>query len=484
MNRHNAITSIAKMWDETIVPTLCQYVLIPNKSPAFDPDWEANGYMQQAVTLLTSWCEQQQISGMKLQVLRSPGKTPLILIEIPGQIDETVMLYGHLDKQPEMTGWASDLGPWQPVIKGNRLYGRGAADDGYAIFAALSAIKLLQQEDQPHARCIIIIEASEESGSSDLPFYIEKLKPQLPNPSLVICLDSGCGNYEQLWCTTSLRGLITAVLRVAVLEEGVHSGSASGIAPSSFRILRQLISRVEEENTGEILLPEFNVAPPPTRLVEAKKIATTLGENIWRSFPFIHDTKPVHIDCYELALNRAWRPALSLTGIGEIPALENAGNVLRPATSALLSIRLPPTADANLAAQALKKVLESAPPYGAHVTVTIKGAEGGWDAPETHPWLTEAINNASLNYYGKEALYWGEGGSIPFMGILGKMFPAAQFMVTGVLGPHSNAHGPNEFLDIDMAKKLTCCISEVLSAHFQQFSSATDRAMLSLPDDD
>lgn len=468
-NKNTAIQTIDKIWDDSIVPTLCKYVLIPNKSPAYDQNWETNGYMEQAVTLLTDWCKQQQVAGMQLEVHRAPGKTPLLMLEIPGQIDETVLLYGHLDKQPEMAGWDPDLGPWKPVLKNNRLYGRGAADDGYAVFAALSAIKLLQQQKLPHARCVILIEASEESGSSDLPFYIKKLQTRLRKPGLVICLDSGCGNYDQLWCTTSLRGLINGVLKVTVLKEGMHSGAASGVVPSSFRILRQLLGRIEDEKTGNILLPELNVTIPPARLKEAEKTAAVFGKNFSNNFPFINKTRPMHENEYDLVLNRTWRPTLSVTGMGEIPSLENAGNVLRPATSVMLSIRLPPTCDVARAKQGLKTTLESDPPYDADVSLEIKAADAGWNAPETQPWLAQAIHNASLNYYGKEALYWGEGGSIPFMGMLGEMFPEAQFMITGVLGPQSNAHGPNEFLDIPMAKKLTCCVAEVLSAHFQHF---------------
>ena len=174
----------------------------------FDADWVAHGYMDQAVALMETWAKAQPIAGMTVEVVRLEGRTPLIYIDIPASGPETgedvVLLYGHLDKQPEMTGWDDDLGPWKPVLKGDRLYGRGGADDGYAIFGSLTAVMALQAQQLPHARCVVLIEACEESGSYDLPAYVDHLAARIGKPSLVVCLDSGCGNYEQLWCTCLL----------------------------------------------------------------------------------------------------------------------------------------------------------------------------------------------------------------------------------------------------------------------------------------
>ena len=453
-------------WDSSALPELIEYIRIPNKSPMFDPDWQHHGYMEQAVNQFELWCRNCEIPGMQLEVVRLPGRTPLIYMDIPGKNENTVLLYGHLDKQPEMTGWRDGLGPWIPVLEGEKLYGRGGADDGYATFASLIAIMALQKQDIPHARCVVIIEACEESGSFDLPFYIDALADRIGNPELVICLDSGCGNYEQLWCTTSLRGLIGGELSIDVLSEGVHSGDASGIVPSSFRILRQLLNRIDDCNSGRISTLEFTADIPEKRIKQARTAAEVLGENVYKKFPFVETTRPVIEEPAELILNRTWRPALSITGIDGLPAIANAGNVLRAGTSVKLSLRIPPTTDAGTATTKLKYLLENDPPYGAKIRFTPDWSATGWHAPEMRPWLENAIDQASRNYFGNGAVHMGEGGTIPFMGMLGEKFPDAQFLITGVLGPHSNAHGPNEFLHIPTAKKLTCCVAEVVAQHF------------------
>ncbi len=457
---------INHLWDSSIVPTLQEYIRIPNKSPLFDSNWKANGHMDKAVKLLADWCSEHAIEGMKLEVVEIEGKTPVIFIEIPGSSDDTVLLYGHLDKQPEMTGWDSDLDPWKPVIKGDKLYGRGGADDGYSTFASLAAIKSLRAQNIPHARCVILIEACEESGSKDLPYYIEKLESRIGQPSLIICLDSGCGNYNQLWVTTSLRGVIGGVLSIDVLKQGVHSGSGSGIVPSCFMVLRQLLNRVEDEKTGKILISELFVDIPEQRKQQAKLTAEVLGEEVY-SFPFHPNVKPVTNDLSELLLNRTWRPALSVTGADGFPKPENAGNVTLPWIKVKLSMRIPPSCDGQKALQVLKETLEKNPPFGATVSFDAKEAGSGWNAPLESAWLTQAAAQASQNYFGADAVYMGEGGSIPFMGMLGKKFPKAQFMITGVLGPESNAHGPNEFLHIPTGKKLTACVAEVIAKHFK-----------------
>ena len=460
---------VSEKWDDDIVPQLVEYIRIPNKSPMFDADWKANGYMEDAVRLMEAWARAQAIPGMHVEVVRLEGRTPLIYLDIPASDgrsgDDCVLLYGHLDKQPEMTGWDDGLGPWTPVIKGDRLYGRGGADDGYAIFGSLTAIQALQEQGAPHARCVILIEACEESGSYDLPAYVDHLADRIGKPSLVVCLDSGCGNYEQLWCTTSLRGLAGGNFTVKVLEEGVHSGDASGIVPSSFRLLRQLLSRIEDEETGRILLEGLHVEIPADRLVQAAKVAEVLGTAVYDKFPFLPGMTPMADDLTELVLNRTWRPALSVTGVDGLPPLGSAGNVLRPYTSFKLSLRLPPTLDGRTAGELLKTALLRDPPNGAEVVVDLEKASTGWNAPAMAPWLEQAIDAASREFFGKPAMYMGEGGTIPFMGMLGEKFPGAQFMITGVLGPHSNAHGPNEFLHIPMGKRVTASVARVIAAH-------------------
>ena len=460
---------VSKKWDDEIVPRLVDYIRIPCKSPMFDADWVANGYMDQAVELMTNWAQAQGLDGMNLEVVRLEGRTPLIYIEVPaangGSDEDCVLLYGHLDKQPEMTGWDEDLGPWKPVIKGDLLYGRGGADDGYAIFGSLTAILALREQGLPHSRCVILIEACEESGSYDLPAYVDHLAPRIGKPSLVVCLDSGCGNYEQLWCTTSLRGLTGGNLTVRVLHEGVHSGDASGVVPSSFRILRSLLSRIEDETTGRILIEDLHVEVPAERLAQAREAARGLDTAVFDKFPFLDGMVPMAEELTDLVLNRTWRPALSVTGVDGMPPLASAGNVLRPFTAVKLSLRLPPTMDGKRAGELLEKALTENPPYGAHVTLDLEKASSGWNAPAMSPWLDRAIDDASRAFFGQPAMYMGEGGSIPFMGMLGEKFPGAQFMITGVLGPHSNAHGPNEFLHIPMGKRVTASVSHVIHQH-------------------
>jgi acetylornithine deacetylase/succinyl-diaminopimelate desuccinylase-like protein len=460
---------IADKWDDDIVPQLVEYIRIPNKSPMFDSQWVEHGFMDAAVALMEAWAKAQAIPGLVVEVVQLEGRTPLIYLEVPATGVDTgedcVLLYGHLDKQPEMTGWDEGLGPWEPVLKGDRLYGRGGADDGYAIFGSLAAIQALQDQDAPHARCVILIEACEESGSYDLPAYVDHLADRIGKPSLVVCLDSGCGNYEQLWCTTSLRGLAGGNLTVKVLEEGVHSGDASGIVPSSFRLLRQLLSRIEDEDTGRILLDGLQVEVPEDRMAQARKVSDVLGEEVYDKFPFLPGMRPMAEDLTELVLNRTWRPALSVTGADGIPPLASAGNVLRPHTAVKLSLRLPPTLDGKGAGELLKETLLRDPPNGAQVTLDLEKASAGWNAPAMAPWLEQAIDAASHEFFGAPAMYMGEGGSIPFMGMLGEKFPGAQFMITGVLGPHSNAHGPNEFLHIPMGKKVTASVARVLTEH-------------------
>ncbi|MFL6246615.1 MAG: M20 family metallopeptidase [Thermoanaerobaculia bacterium] len=455
-------TLVDDTWSSSIVPTLEQYIRIPNQSPLFDPDWKRNGYMNQAVALARSWVESQNIKGLTLEVHELEGRTPVIFMEIEGDASGTVLMYGHLDKQPAMVGWEEGLGPWTPVLRDGKLFGRGGADDGYAIFASITAIKTVQQQGLPHARIVVLIECCEESGSVDLPAYIDLLSDRIGTPRLVICLDSGCGNYEQLWMTTSLRGSIVGNLHVEMLTEGVHSGDASGIVASSFRVIRILLDRLEDADTGDIIPEWLHVEVPADRLAEAKATAAVLGDEVWSKFPFLEGVVPVSNDPLELLLNRTWRPALSYIGQAGMPDLVQGGNVLRPKTSIKLSLRIPPSLDATDLESRMKDLLESDPPYGAHVRFETEKGGAGWVAPKVAPWLEDSIARASQTYFGKGVMTFGEGGSIPFMGMLGAKYPDAQFLITGVLGPHSNAHGPNEFLDVEYAKKLTACVAQVL----------------------
>ena len=455
--------SITEFWDNKIVPTLIEYIKIPNKSPSFDPDWEKHGHMDRVLDLAVKWTEKNKPDGSVITIKKSPGRTPLLLLDIPGTKDGNILMYGHLDKQPEMEGWNEDLGPWKPVIKDEKLYGRGGADDGYALFASVASIKALKEQNIDHPRILVLIEFSEESGSPDLPHYMDLCADIIGAPDLVICLDSGAGDYRRFWTTTSLRGLIGLKMKVEVLKEGVHSGGASGHVPSSFRIARSLLSRLEDEKTGEILIDELNTEIPDYRIEETKNLVSILNNEVVEEFPWKDNMKPSTNDNVEGVLRRTWKPAVSIVGVDGMPSTANAGNVLRPYTTLQLSMRIPPTTSAKKAVQAMKKTLSENIPYDATIELQFEKAGEGWNAPESKPWLLEAIDKASKEYFGQMACSMGEGGSIPFMGMLGKQFPEAQFVITGVLGPQSNAHGPNEFLHVPFAKRLTCCISSIIA---------------------
>src|SRR2546430_10858976 len=457
---------VERTWDAAIVPALTEYVRIPAKSPMFDREWAAHGHLERAVALIEAWARSRPIEGLRVEVVRLAGRTPVILMEAPGASDDTVLLYGHCDKQPEMIGWAEGLGPWTPVRRGDKLYGRGVGDDGYAAFAALTAIEALQAQRVDHARSLVLIEACEESGSFDLPFYVDALADRLGTPSLVVCLDSGCGNYEQLWGTTSLRGVVSGVLTVEVLTEGVHSGSASGIVPSSFRIARELLSRLEDERTGEIIPRDFHVEIPRERVAQAREVATVLGDEVFARFPLAPGMRPVSVDPLELILNNTWRPALAITGAAGLPLPADGGNVLRPTTALKLSLRIPPTCDARRAVHRLKEILEAEPPYGARVTLQTYGEGGnGWGAPATSPWRLATVDRASTSYIRQTATFHCLGRSLPLPSMPGARVPPAPVLITGAMGPGSHAHGPNEFLHLPTGVRGTAGGAQVLADH-------------------
>ena len=467
----------ADAWDQRIVPALTDYIAVPAKSPMFDEDWAAHGLLDRVVRDAAAWVEGRKVAGLTLEVVRMEGRTPVIFFDIPATkpgAGDTVLLYGHLDKQPEFTGWRKDLGPWTPKLENGLLYGRGGADDGYAVYAAITAIEALDKEGIARPRCVGVIESCEESGSQDLPVYLEALRPRLGNVGLVVCLDSGAGNYDQLWLTTSLRGMVSGVLKVEILTEGIHSGDASGLVPSSFRILRQVLDRLEDSQTGHLLPESFHCELPASRLAQAQTTAGILKDEVWKRFPWScgldgGPSLPTTTDPVQGLLNRTWRPTLSVTGVDGFPDLGNAGNVLRPYTAFKLSLRLPPLVDGNQASLKLKTLLEDNAPYNAKVTFHPDGRAGalgasGWNAPELAPWLEGALNAASQTQFAAPVGYIGQGGTIPLMSMLAKGFPKAQMMVCGVLGPKSNAHGPNEFLHVPYGKKLTAAVAQVIAA--------------------
>ena len=478
LNTTQALTHVSQAWDGDIVQRLSDYIAIPAKSPLFDADWLAHGYLETVVRNTAQWIEAQKLEGLVLEVVRLPGRTPVIFFELAatrsaqaGASEQTVLMYGHLDKQPEFSGWRKDLGPWTPKYEDGKLYGRGGADDGYAAYAAIAAIAALKDQKVAHPRILGLIETCEESGSYDLLPYVDALRTRLGDVGLVVCLDSGAGNYDQLWLTNSLRGMASGVLRVDVLTEGVHSGDASGVVPSSFRVLRHVLDRLEDSATGRLLPGIFHCEVPPERLAQARTTADILGDEVYKRFPWAHydcggatqSVLPTTTDPLQALLNRTWMPTLSVTGAEGFPAMRDAGNVLRPFTAFKLSLRLPPLVEAATAVQALKALLEDNAPYQAKVTFESSGGATGWNAPDTAPWFEQALNEASQAHFGAGCGYIGQGGTIPLMNMLSQGFPKAQMMVCGVLGPKSNAHGPNEFLHVPYAKKLTAAVAQVIA---------------------
>ncbi|MGH8805424.1 MAG: M20/M25/M40 family metallo-hydrolase, partial [Polaromonas sp.] len=405
LNAAQALSQVTAQWDGDIVKQITDYIAIPAKSPMFDSDWAQHGFIDTVMRNAAAWVEAQKVEGLTLEIVRLEGRTPVLFFEIPASsggdlsaaglpqgakapsggsaareaasvgASPTVLMYGHLDKQPEFSGWRSDLGPWTPKYEDGKLYGRGGADDGYAVYASIAAVQALKAQGVEHPRIVGLIETSEESGSRDLLPYVDALKTRLGEVALVVCLDSGAGNYDQLWLTTSLRGSAAGVLKVEVLTEGVHSGDASGLVPSSFRIMRQVLDRLEDSKTGRLLPQSFHCEIPTDRLVQAQATAQILGEEIYKRFPWAHYdcegastfTLPTTTDPVEALLNRTWRPTLSVTGADGFPALQDAGNVLRPYTAFKLSLRLPPLIDAAVAVRELKTLLEDNAPYQARV---------------------------------------------------------------------------------------------------------------------
>ncbi len=475
LNPVDAYTQVSAQWDNDLVRQLTDYIRIPAKSPSFDPDWKQHGYIETVMRNAAAWVQAQKVEGLTLEVVRLEGRTPLLFFEIAATRPEsaqTVLMYGHLDKQPEFTGWRKDLGPWTPRYEDGKLFGRGGADDGYAAYASIAAVQALKSQNVPHPRIVGLIETCEESGSYDLLPYVDTLRPRLGEIDLVICLDSGAGNYDQLWLTSSLRGLASGTLRVEILTEGVHSGDASGLVPSSFRIMRQVLDRLEYSATGRLLPEFFHCEVPADRQAQVRATAAILGDEVYKRFPWAHYdcagatafALPTTTDPVQALLKRTWSPTLSVTGAEGFPALQDAGNVLRPYTAFKLSLRLPPLVDAARAVQALKHLLEDNAPYQARVTFEPGGSATGWNAPATAPWFERALNDASQAHFGAPCGYIGQGGTIPLMSLLSEGFPKSQMMVCGVLGPNSNAHGPNEFLHVPYAKKLTAAVAHVIAS--------------------
>ncbi|MFE3515197.1 M20/M25/M40 family metallo-hydrolase [Streptomyces sp. NPDC059166] len=464
------------LWNDSLLAELSAFIEVPALSPAYDDDWEQRGLLDRTATDLARWARSTPVKGLTAEVLREPGRTPVVYVDIPGTGEGTALFYGHLDKQPGGTGWSDGHGPWTPVFDGTRLYGRGGADDGYAAYAALAAVLAVDDQSVPRPRCVGVFETGEESGSPDLDHWLDVLSPRIGSVDLLMCLDSGAGDYDRLWLVTSLRGHCSGRLDIQVLDDGAHSGDAGGVVPSSFRVLRMLLERLEDSGSGRLLPPSFGVAIPPERRAQAEEAGAVLGQRVAERFSWHGSAGPVVDDPAELLLNRAWRPSLAITGAEGLPPIAEAGNVLRPHTGVKLSLRLPPTVSSKAAVRELQALLEADPPYGTRVRFTPDTVlADGWNARTMRPWLHDALDQASRDHYdGARLAMIGQGGTIPLMGILQQRYPDAQVLACGVQGPGTNAHGPNESLHLPYTHRLTASLASVLPALCRR--AATDTA--------
>ena len=445
---------VDESWERRALPALCEYTRIECLSPAFDPHWAEQGAIDEAAVLLRDWIRDQD-PALAVEIVELPGRTPILLVDNGGSGDP-VIVYGHLDKQPPLGTWRRGLGPYEPVRDGDLLFGRGTADDGYATFAAVIA---LLAAGGGRGRVLVLIEASEESGSPDLLAHVEHLKERIGTPRLVICLDSGGLSYDRLWLTSSLRGNLVATVRVDVLTEGIHSGQGGGVVPSSFRIARRILSRIEDEDSGRILLPELRGAGiPEAHRANLEVLAAEFPDS---AAPVVDGLHLLAADPVERLAARTWGAALEVTGADGLPAPRDGGNVLRPYTTLKFSLRLPPDVDAQVATDALVSALRT--DEGARVTIDLEAAAQGWIAPTLEPEVADVLSAVSKERFGRAPGFVGEGGSIPFLAELQRGFPGTQFVATGVLGPHSNAHGPNECLHIPMAKAVTHAVAALLA---------------------
>lgn len=450
-------------WEKEALPTLIAFGAIPNVSPEFDPAWEANGHMQKAVDMLAAWAQTRPIQNMKVEVVSLPNLTPTIFIEIEGEKEGTLLMYGHYDKQPGMEGtWREGLGPWKPVREGNLLYGRGLADDGYAVFAALGAVEAVQQGGK-HPRIIILIEGSEETGSPHLPAYLEHLKERIGTPDVVITLDADTRTPDALWFTESLRGLVNGVLTIETLATSLHSGMGTGMVPSATRILRLLIERIEDSRTGRIIHTPLN--PPITEDMKTrcKDIADALGSDYVKAFKIPENLRMSGATIEETVQMNLWESGLEIVGLDGLPSVKDAGNVLTPRIAVKLSLRLAPSLDPHEAEKELRRVLETNPPYGATVTFTPDAAAGGWLSKPMSERTRKAATVAAEAVYGKPPKGSGVGASIPFIKMMTNAYPIADNLVIGVLEPTSHEHGPNENLNIRVTKNITEWVARFLA---------------------
>ena len=454
-----------EIWEQSILPSLSDFIEIKALSPLFEPKWAELGELDATIDMFCEWLDDQGIEGMSYETQRIEDLSPVLLVTIDGTGPGEVIFYSHLDKQPSKPElWSEGLHPLRAVRRDPWLYGRGSVDDGYGGYLCATSVRLLQEQGLPHPKCTMIIETCEESGSFDLPPYLEALTEQLGDPDIVVVMDSGGPDYEHTWMTEALRGLVSGTLSVKVSHEGIHSGNSGGSIPSSFRIQRILLDRVEESTTGKVLVPEMHVDISKEVRDKAAALAEVVGSSIWEQFPTVESLRQASESTEDMIVAMNWEPTLSIIGADGIPPVQVAGNVLRTNTDLKLSFRIPPGVDSESAIDKVKETLESDPPYGAEVTFTPDSCADGFHAPPMEGRVSEAIHDASKELTGLPPLATWTGGTIPFMAMMQGKYPEAMFLCTGSSGPGNNAHGPDEKLHIPSSKRLTVVLSATIAA--------------------
>lgn len=468
-------------WTGEHLAALSAFVAIPSVSPAFDSAWERSGALAAAVDLVADWfTDRTALPGVRAHRLRINGRTPLLIVDIPAfdpdQADgphRTVLAYGHLDVQPAGGGWTV-TDPFRPVVRESRLYGRGAGDDKYVPLAVVAALEALRAANQAHPQVILLLETSEESSSVDLPAHLAAHGGLLGQPDLIVCLDTFVPDTSRLWHSTSMRGIVVADLSVAVAREGLHSGLVGGVVPSSFRLLRALLDRIENSSTGACLLPSLH-ADVPAGHCDALRRQAERSRPPASGLPLLPGVRPLSGDPLAQLLAQSWEPSVAYVGMDGMPATGAAGSVLRASTTVRLSIRLPPTVRAIDAVAALRATLEADPPAGATVRLDVHGAEDGWSTtvPEG---LGVLLDEAGVAGYGARAAECGGGATIPPLGILARRFPEAAIVPLGLVTPSCNPHGPDEHIDLDSAERLTIALATLLASHAPSSTPQTSQA--------
>ena len=454
-----------EIWEKSILPSLSDFIEIKALSPLFEPKWAELGELDATIAMFCEWLDQQGIEGMSYETHRIGDLSPVLLVTIDGTGPGEVIFYSHLDKQPSKPElWSEGLNPLKAVRRDPWLYGRGSVDDGYGGYLCATAVRLLQEQGVPHPRCTFLIETCEESGSFDLPPYLDALSEEMGNPDMVVVLDSGGPDYEHVWMTEALRGLVSGTLSVKVSHEGIHSGNSGGSIPSSFRIIRILLDRVEDSSTGKVLIPEMHVEIDKQVEEKATALAEVVGNSIWEQFPTVDSLQRVAGSTEEMIVSMNWEPTLSIIGADGIPPVQGAGNVLRTNTDLKLSFRIPPGVDSEKVIEIAKSILEEDPPFGAEVSFTPDSCADGFHAPPMEGKVREAIHEASVSLTGLPPLATWTGGTIPFMAMMQQKYPDAMFLCTGTSGPGNIAHGPDEKLHIPSSKRLTVVLSSTIAA--------------------